>query len=486
MKPIQEEFQFSNLNKMILEFTQDETNKIFDIGNIVTFFVKSGGVIHPIKLGIIANPLGESGDTETKANMFFAKNLSDFPIDVKGNIFLITQPQQDIRTGQFRAIIIGKEGPNGFERSKKLRQYTFKDIFKVDARTHDNKLIDSYYSNDHEKSSDETDNSNRKIVEFIDFIDELASGEKILLDLINGKSLELIFIDKKGSIGQFELDKNGELPSEYKSFENSSSIEISLVQDQMILNKNNSINLKARYFNTVNGEVKSVDGVINNISDWSIGDEAEPSNDDETSDDVTRKAEDMMKAILNDPLMKKAFYSQPSLWNMIVSAIKGKNPKGTGIVPAWDIVHKYGVTKQQKALGPNGKNFKPNKQAQFEVMYQELVINATGLPQDALRLSPSPSRYVAMVQPYKVGGDERLTLENKKQGFKIRVLKPYKDVPDTFEASVIKTITSKTTGEVKEYPKSAIIKFNNENGSGYSKLDTKTELKPEIKTNNPK
>ena len=193
----------------------------------------------------------------------------------------------------------------------------------------------------------------------------------------------------------------------------------------------------------------------------------------EKSDVDSRKEEikDMMKVILNDPLMKKAFYRQPTLWNLLISALEGKNPKGTGIGPAMNVISQYGTAKNKKILGPNGNNFKVNKNAKFEVLNKEIFINPTGNPYDILRLSPN-AEYDAMVNEYKLG-DKHLTLSNKRLGFKIIVLGSAKDAPDTFEVSIVKVVKGKKTGEIKEYPKNAKIRFVNERGSGYSREETK-------------
>lgn len=185
------------------------------------------------------------------------------------------------------------------------------------------------------------------------------------------------------------------------------------------------------------------------------------------------EAKAMVQAIMSDPIMKKAFYKQPTLWNMIVSAVNGKNPKGTGIHPALKIINQYKSNSIRKDIGPSGSNFKANKAAQFEILDKEVFINPTGQPSDVLRLEPK-SLYRAIVNEYKLG-DEYLTLSNKKIGFKIIIKKEYKNIPDAFEVTFLKVVEGKKTGEIKEYPKNAIIKFRNERGSGYSNDDTKNQ-----------
>lgn len=466
-----------NPYKLILEFSQDEINKFFNVGNSLTFFVKTNDGVHPIKLSFIKNPTGD----EIKANLFFANVLSEYPIDLRNSTLLITQPNQNIQDGTFKVFIIGKHSNNGFTLNKKMKQYIFKNIFKVDIRDNNNKLIDTVFTNNNEKELNEPKETKaRKEIEFNDFLLHLVKGEVLSLSFNDNTNINIKFIDKKNKLLQFEVQDNSNLPNDYSFLSDSSSIE--LFPDSISYNgKNDTVNINILGHYLVNGVMESDETNIKNIDDWSVLDETSTPEDtkydkpkeenDETADDITRKAEEMVKAIINDPIMKKAFYKQPTLWNLILNTARGKNSSGTGIGPAWNIINQYGEAKQLKSLGPNGKNFKSNKPAQFEVMYEPLVINPTGLPNDELKFNPSPARYTAFVNPYKVDGDDRLTLESKKYGFKIRVLKPYKNVPDTFEASVIKIMRTKKTGEIKEFSKPAIIKFINENGSGYSKTE---------------
>ena len=195
----------------------------------------------------------------------------------------------------------------------------------------------------------------------------------------------------------------------------------------------------------------------------------------ETIEDIRGDAEKMMKAILNDPTMKKAFYQKPSLWNMIVAAAKGTNPKGTGIGPAKNIVRQYGELDTKRKLGRSGRNFRAGKRAKFEVMYNEVSINPTGDEKDLLRLSPGKV-YDGEVNAYRLGGPTDMILTNKVLGISITVLRQYRDLEDTFEVKIRKSIKGRTTQEIKDFEKNAILRFINEPGSGYVK-PTQTQTK---------
>jgi len=478
-----------HIQKMILEFEQNDINKIFVIGNTLTFFIKAGGNVTPVKLGIIDAPM-DTGE-QPKANLFFAKTLSDRPINLKNKIFMISQPNQDIKTGSFKVLTIGTEGKDGFVKDKSYKSFTFNNIYKVDARTNNGKLIDTYYTNDHDAGKDsatgdsETNAKQAMVVEFTSFINDLEQGDSVLLTLADKSTINLNFIDKKGEIAQFEIDKDSELSPNYKALGNSSSIEISTNVDDVVLNeKNKTLSVKAKAFHSVDGNLVPTDSTIDNITDWSPSDAISDNddNDDEETDgsdgekgtrDNRKEAKLMMQAILNDPIMKKAFYRQPTLWNIIMSTIKGENPRGTGIGPAKDIISKYGESRQIKRLGVQADNFKPGKKARFRVIYGEIVINPTGQPKDEIKLIPN-KEYIADLLPRGLGSNDPYTLENKKAGYKIEVDKAYKDVADAFEVIVTKSIKSQDS-EVKDYKKKGIIQFISQPGSGYVKKEIKKE-----------
>lgn len=198
------------------------------------------------------------------------------------------------------------------------------------------------------------------------------------------------------------------------------------------------------------------------------GEEENNIEDGETVEDVRGDAEKMMKAILNDPTMKKAFYQKPSLWNMIVAAAKGKNAKGTGIAPAKNIISQYGELEQKKKLGVSGRNFKAGKRAKFEILYNEVSINPTNNPNDVMKLSPGKI-YDGEVNAYKLGGPTDMVLTNKILGISITILRQYRDLEDTFEVKIKKSIKGKTTQEISAFEKNAILRFISEPGTGYTK-----------------
>lgn len=78
--------------------------------------------------------------------------------------------------------------------------------------------------------------------------------------------------------------------------------------------------------------------------------------DDSLSDEQKKaEAKKAMQMILADPLLKKAFYRQPSLWDLFVAEIKGVEATGKGISTILNLVDKY-----------EGKKIKTNLDGEFK------------------------------------------------------------------------------------------------------------------------
>lgn len=93
------------------------------------------------------------------------------------------------------------------------------------------------------------------------------------------------------------------------------------------------------------------------------------SNDDEPDKEkIKQLSRDAIKNILNDPDLKNAFYKEPSLFNMIVAASKGKKADGVGILPALKLVNKYNLNKIKNNIGDSANFFKIGKKATFNVV----------------------------------------------------------------------------------------------------------------------
>lgn len=230
-------------------------------------------------------------------------------------------------------------------------------------------------------------------------------------------------------------------------------------------------------FTVKSGEQQS-DFWIKGITDLNIKNSDYTNDTEGTEIPSTDDAKKMMHMILNDPLMKKAFYNQPTLWNVIVSAVKGEKPRGTGIVSAREIIGNYQTNKIRKKIGPNAENFKYGKSATFNFIEQNVSMNPTGQLSDKLEL-PITSTFRAVVQKYKLN-DNNLVLASSQPKFKLIIKKEIEGIPDAFEVEVVKEVKSKLG--IKTYTQPAKVRFISTQGTGYYN-NNKTDTTQQIKTN---
>ena len=206
--------------------------------------------------------------------------------------------------------------------------------------------------------------------------------------------------------------------------------------------------------------------------DKDSGQKEEPKQD--TSEPVTvdakkntkKNAKQTMDAIINDPILKKAFYKQPSLLNMIMSAIKGENPKGTGIVPAQQIIRNYEISKVKGTLGDVFDNFIPNKDLTYTLRGDTINFDQdeNGKP----ITFNSVDVYSAKVKELKIG-DLNLSLYDDKKDVKIIVKKENKTErkPNTFDVTFQKKYIDKATKKYQTKSIDGIITIISKEGSGY-------------------
>lgn len=211
--------------------------------------------------------------------------------------------------------------------------------------------------------------------------------------------------------------------------------------------------------------------------DKDSGQKEEPKQEEpkqDTSEPVTvdakkntkKNAKQTMDAIINDPILKKAFYKQPSLLNMIMSAIKGENPKGTGIVPAQQIIRNYEISKVKGTLGDAFDNFITNKDLTYTLRGDTINFDQdeNGKPITFNTVDV----YSAKVNEIKIG-DLNLSLYDDKKDVKIIVKKENKTErkPNTFDVTFQKKYIDKATKKYQTKSINGIITINSKEGSGY-------------------
>jgi hypothetical protein len=207
--------------------------------------------------------------------------------------------------------------------------------------------------------------------------------------------------------------------------------------------------------------VKSINNL--DIKSKDSNDSGEDSDNSVSSSDAKK----MMQMIISDPLMKQAFYKNPTLWNVIVSAVKGEKPRGTGIVSAYKIIGDYRTRAIKDKIGPSANHFKMGRAANFKFIEQNVSMNPTGQLTDKLEL-PITSTFRAVLQKYKLN-DDNLVLSSSQPSFKIVIKKEIENLPNSFEVEVVKEI--KTRLGIKTYTQPAKVRFESAQGTGYYNPD---------------
>ncbi len=375
---------------------------------------------------------------------------------------------------------------------KSWKQLDVKDIKNIEV-IRNGDIIDSVdkpnsvISNDNQHNDEHTEEFRAKVDDIVSvFLKEIKNGKGLDIKLASGNIIHMCCDIRHENdfiftiLGQAPVEELNDWDSfsiSLKGEGKNSDEDLYALNNEFIKTSDGGKTIDIM-FQAISGEkfkeviVRGVDSISStpNCGEEPKTDEKETnaSDDIETPEDVKANAEEMIKAILEDPIMKKAFYKKPSLWNMIVSAAMGKNPRGTGIGPALNIINQYGEAKQKRKLGDSGRNFRAGKRAKFEVMFDEIVINPTGDPNDLLRLIPGRI-YDAEVNAYKLGGPQDIVLTNKILGISITVLNQYRELEDTFEVKIRKSIKGRKTQEITDSEKIGILKLINEPGSGYAK-----------------
>ncbi len=219
---------------------------------------------------------------------------------------------------------------------------------------------------------------------------------------------------------------------------------------------------------------------IKNITDLKINnsdnseentEDSEENTDDEVSDEdvyndegsIMDRAEKYIEIISNDPLMRKAFFKEPSIWDSLVAAAKGKNPRGVGVIPSRKLIGTYKTNQIKNKIGPSAQGFRPGKATTFKFIDKTVIMNPTGQLKDKLTL-PLTSTYRGVVQRYRLN-DNDLVISSSQPRFKITIKDEIEGRPNSFNVVVIKEVRSNRG--IETYEQNARVRFANSKGTGY-------------------
>ena len=177
--------------------------------------------------------------------------------------------------------------------------------------------------------------------------------------------------------------------------------------------------------------------------------------------------------IMRDPDLKNAFYTAPTFWNYFVAALKNKKARGSGIIPAYDIINKHYRDKiNQKFPGFTDKE---NKRALF-YLFDDIEIKYNTINDESNRKIMTLERGYrkATVRQYEAGlGDVKvLTYRSSggNYGYKIVVKKETGDNPDEYFCDIY--VNNNKTEENKFKKSNVRIRLINSDGYvSYNKIN---------------
>lgn len=132
----------------------------------------------------------------------------------------------------------------------------------------------------------------------------------------------------------------------------------------------------------------------------------ENSDTDKSPEELKSDGKKAMDAILNDPILKQAFYKQPSLWNLFKAELQGKSAPGTGILPTLQLVGDYEKKKLTERLGAE---FVEGKEVQYRLKDRKVVIDYTNKSgSNTTFVRDKDTSYRVKVGLHELGEDTRL------------------------------------------------------------------------------
>jgi hypothetical protein len=204
----------------------------------------------------------------------------------------------------------------------------------------------------------------------------------------------------------------------------------------------------------------------------------EPKQDTSEPVDPVKDAKKIMDAIVNDPMMKRAFYKQPSILNLISSAIKGEKPKGTGILPAKQIVQKYQTEKRNNNLGEYADYFNFNKPLEYKLLSKDIDFNLNNKYGQPI-IYKYGEKYNANVNDDDFSS--YLTLIDGKTDVKILIksINEKERRNNTFNVTFQKDYTDEKTKKKATKKYDAVIEITSRKDTGYFNTKNKTDDKKE-------
>jgi hypothetical protein len=208
-----------------------------------------------------------------------------------------------------------------------------------------------------------------------DFVTNINNNLAIILEqLTEDKGLKLILNNaeiifccnsKSGGVFDLEITENKSIPvlNKWQTFvldikgnQNDEQTSLYDANKDIIKTSDNGKTFSLK-FKVFSGEKQSEVWVVGGQG-VSITKSCEDKTEDDNEDELPKDEEELkidakeaFEKILADPMMQKAFYSQPTFWQSFVAELKGKKHPGNGIITALNIVKNYETKKIVEQIG---------------------------------------------------------------------------------------------------------------------------------------
>lgn len=196
---------------------------------------------------------------------------------------------------------------------------------------------------------------------------------------------------------------------------------------------------------------------------------------EDKSEQLKQDGKRAMEIILNDPNLKKAFYTQPSLWNLFVSELKGKKASGKGILPTLKIIGNY--TRKDSIDNLNADFIEGQKITFKPVGVTKVPFVRNGKDDEYVFDENRNVEYHPRVIPKKFYKNfEFIGKIQSSLSYELEILDKVDKTPDTFECKVTMIVLKETTTDKYPYDGKLTIRINKNESPGYKPKETK-ELK---------
>jgi hypothetical protein len=192
--------------------------------------------------------------------------------------------------------------------------------------------------------------------------------------------------------------------------------------------------------------------------------------EDKDEEELLGDANEAMKMIVNDPILKKAFFQQPSFWQLFKAELTGKKAVGKGIITVTNLVNSYYNKQLTNKLGAD---FIVGKNVQYKVLDNVKIEYKTDNGVETF-VRDKNDVYIGRVVEHDLGGYNKIQGEESKVSFGKYIIevKEKTDKVNVFYCDFIKEnfTNDGNDGYNENRKKDVLVRFL-EKGDGYRPIN---------------